>query len=361
MATTVEIGVYLTTADAPYFRVGNAIKGKLNNTSYRLAGPIFYDITNRVQSVSTSRGKNRELDRYSAGNASVVLNNEDRAFDPLNTASIFYGNIIPRRQIRIRSGGFDQFNGIVEDWNLDYNIVGKSNATIVAADGFALLAQQTLTPGTYTKVTTDVSGRVTVGASLAAGDIPSLDASKITSGSLAVPVNTAGNVNAGNMYVPNAEIIGGAGGYFFHQGSGQFDAGMRSVGVYNTSVASGAWRAMYVNNAGNIGYVSSTREAKQDVTAGGVTVDAALLLKLVEYRRKATVAELGDDAPFELGLIAEDLVEAGNGLERFVFFDDDGKPAGVHYELLALALIPAIQAQAVRIDSLEERVLRLEK
>lgn len=150
MATTVEIGVYLNTADAPYFRVGNAIKGKLNNTSYRIAGPIFYDISDKVQSVSVKRGKNRELDRFSAGNASVVLNNEDRSFDPLNTSSIFYGNIIPRRQIRIRTGGYDQFNGYVEDWNLDYNISGKSNAEIQAADGFTFLAQQTLTPGTAT-------------------------------------------------------------------------------------------------------------------------------------------------------------------------------------------------------------------
>lgn len=150
MATTVEIGVYLTTADAPYFRVGDPVKGRLNNASYRLAGPIFYDITDKVQSVSTSRGKNRELDRYSAGNAQVTLNNEDRSFDPLNTASIFYGNIIPRRQIRVRTGGFDQFNGLIEDWNLDYDISGKSNAVIVAADGFSLLAQQTLTAGTAT-------------------------------------------------------------------------------------------------------------------------------------------------------------------------------------------------------------------
>lgn len=150
MATTVEIGVYLATADAPYFRLNDPVKGKLNNTSYRLAGPIFYDITNKVRSVNTKRGKNRELERYSAGNASVVLNNEDRAFDPLNTDSIFYGNIIPRRQIRIRTGGFDQFNGVIEDWNLDYSVEGKSDASITAADGFTLLAQQTLTPGTAT-------------------------------------------------------------------------------------------------------------------------------------------------------------------------------------------------------------------
>lgn len=38
------------------------------------------------------------------------------------------------------------------------------------------------TAGTYTKVTTDSKGRVTSGTTLAAADIPSLDASKITSG-----------------------------------------------------------------------------------------------------------------------------------------------------------------------------------
>jgi hypothetical protein len=150
MSTTVEIGVFLNTADAPYFRIGDPVKGRLNNTDYRIAGPIFYDITDRVTSVNVKRGKNRQLERYSAGNATVSLNNEDRLFDPLNTDSVLFGNIIPRRQIRIRSGGYNQFFGLVEDWNFDYDVSGKSNAEIVAVDGFTLLAQQTLTAGTAT-------------------------------------------------------------------------------------------------------------------------------------------------------------------------------------------------------------------
>lgn len=152
--TTVEIGVYLNTANAPYFRLNDPVKGKLNNTSYRLAGPIFYDVTDRVTAVSVKRGKNRQLERYNAGQATVVLNNEDRLFDPLNTASIFYGNIIPRRQIRINSGGYNQFVGLIEDWNYDYDVSGKSTAQIVSADGFTLLAQQSLTAGTATAQTT---------------------------------------------------------------------------------------------------------------------------------------------------------------------------------------------------------------
>jgi hypothetical protein len=153
-STTVEIGVFLTTADAPYFRLNDPVKGVLNNPDYRLAGPIFYDITDRVTSVNVNRGKNRQLERYNAGRATVSLNNQDRLFDPLNTDSVLFGNIIPRRQIRVRSGGYDQFFGVVEDWNFDYDVSGISTAQITAADGFSLLAQQTLTAGTATAQTT---------------------------------------------------------------------------------------------------------------------------------------------------------------------------------------------------------------
>jgi len=50
---------------------------------------------------------------------------------------------------------------------------GSSTALTLASVG---------TAGTYTKVTTDVKGRVTSGTTLAASDIPNLDASKLTSG-----------------------------------------------------------------------------------------------------------------------------------------------------------------------------------
>lgn len=150
MATTVEVGFELTVGDTPYFRLNDPVKGKLNNASYRLAGPIWIDISDYVSSVAVKRGKNRELDRYSAASVSVSLHNEDRRFDPLNTASPYVGNIIPRRSVRVTTDGFVQFTGVIEDWNLDYDVSGKSDAIIVAADAFTLLAQQTLTAGTAT-------------------------------------------------------------------------------------------------------------------------------------------------------------------------------------------------------------------
>jgi len=130
------------------------VKGVLDNPDYRLAGPIWIDITSKVAAVNIKRGKNRELERYNAGNASIVLHNEDRTFDPLNGSSPYAGNIIPRRAVRVSTSGYTQFTGVIEDWNLDYDVSGKSTASIIAADAFTLIAQQSLTAGTATTQTT---------------------------------------------------------------------------------------------------------------------------------------------------------------------------------------------------------------
>ena len=106
--TKVEVAFELTIGDTPYFRLDDPVKGKLNNTSYRLAGPIWIDITSKVAAVNIKRGKNRELERYNAGNASIVLHNEDRTFDPLNGSSPYAGNIIPRRAVRVSTSGYTQ-------------------------------------------------------------------------------------------------------------------------------------------------------------------------------------------------------------------------------------------------------------
>jgi phage-related tail fiber protein len=64
-------------------------------------------------------------------------------------------------------------------WSVPFN--GGANATAAFT-----LASSGVTAGTYPKVTVDAKGRVTAGAVLAAGDIPNLDTSKMTSGTLSI-------------------------------------------------------------------------------------------------------------------------------------------------------------------------------
>lgn len=154
MATQVEVAFTLTTDDQPWFRIGDPVRGLIGNSTYRLAGPQFIDISADLIDVSTARGKNRDLDRYSAGGATITLNNESRAYDPLYSGSPYVGNIIPRREVRVSTDGFVQFTGLIDDWNLSYEPSGRSIAEIQCSDAFTLLAQQELTAGTATPETT---------------------------------------------------------------------------------------------------------------------------------------------------------------------------------------------------------------
>ena len=148
----VEIGFdILSSGLGPYFILDDAIKGKLDNTEYLLAGVLFFDVTNLVQSVAIQRGKNRQLDQFDSGLANIVFNNNDRTFDPEYSLSPYAGQIVPKRQVRISSGGIVQFAGLVDDWNLSYEPNGDSIAAAACSDATSSFATQTLASRTNTE------------------------------------------------------------------------------------------------------------------------------------------------------------------------------------------------------------------
>ena len=144
MATVVELG------DVEGFILDDPVAGVLDNTTYTLGGTVFKNITDRMISASMARGKNRDLDRFNAGSLNVVLNNNDRAFDPNYAPSPFAGAIIPRREVRVTVDGERVIETTIDDWNFAYDPDGNSKAEIQATDDFTLLARQVLTAGTAT-------------------------------------------------------------------------------------------------------------------------------------------------------------------------------------------------------------------
>ena len=145
----VEVGFDLLESPiGPFLRLNEPVAGKLNSPDYRLGGAIFYDITDRVRDITISRGKPRRFAAFPAAIANVSFNNHDRAFDPLYLDSPFYGNIVPRREIRISLGGELAFSGWVSDWNLTYTPDGNSIADATSLDATTILAQQTLDAST---------------------------------------------------------------------------------------------------------------------------------------------------------------------------------------------------------------------
>lgn len=144
----VEIGFDVSGSPlAPFVTLNDPVKGILGSAEYVLGGTLFYDVTDKVLNYGISRGKTRQLDRYSSGQVTVNLDNTDRTFDPLYSASPYAGQIIPRRPIRVTSNGKRQIVASIDDWDLEYEARGRAIATAKASDGLTQLANQTLTGG----------------------------------------------------------------------------------------------------------------------------------------------------------------------------------------------------------------------
>jgi len=110
---------------------------------------VWTDVTDYVQGVSINRGRSNELDEFSTGSATVMLENNDRRFDPEYADGPYYGSLTPMRPVRIGAsydGGFYQelFMGWVDGWPQSYQGQFGSNVTLNVSDGFKVLSQLTL-------------------------------------------------------------------------------------------------------------------------------------------------------------------------------------------------------------------------
>lgn len=118
-------------------------------------------------------------------------------------------------------------------------------------------------------------------------------------------------------------------------------AGINSIGAYNLDVTTlpGLRRGAWWHQSGAAGYAPSTRTRKQHIRDAGFTAAQFMSIapKVFEYRAQADIRDNPQNplydpqyvVPLEVGLIAEDLVDAGLG--AFVFNDEFGQPAGIDY------------------------------
>jgi hypothetical protein len=140
----VELGADLGARDPNTFILNNATRGVLDNTSFTLSGDRFFDITDRLLSASTSRGKNQALDRIDAGTLSITVDNSDRLFDPLNPNGFYFGQLIPGKEIRITCNDLPVIYTTVDDIDIAYEPGNRSVAIFQASDGLSTLTQNNL-------------------------------------------------------------------------------------------------------------------------------------------------------------------------------------------------------------------------
>jgi hypothetical protein len=195
-----------------------------------------FDITNYVLSVSINRGRSRELERFNAGSVSVTLNNRNRYFDPLNTSSPFYGQLVPRIPIVVRSATKTIFWGYVQDWNYSYDVSSESLANVTGADFFIYLAQMSLNGGVQT-------------SQLSGLRLNKLFVTPKDSGLSYPPISPPFSLDNGYRTLQADTIVAGTnaleyaqlvekteGGYFFVQADGTIRF-VKSRGTYNNNIS----------------------------------------------------------------------------------------------------------------------------
>jgi len=147
------LGVAVDFANGPAF--GNPLI--LDDVSTPLGVGILADTASDVIDVSDitlrasiRRGRNRILNKFEAGSATIVLEDTNGDWVPTNTSSPYYGKLVPLRKIRIWAD-YDSGSGTVRyylysgyitsyDTNFQVGVEGLSSVTLQCVDAFRLFS-----------------------------------------------------------------------------------------------------------------------------------------------------------------------------------------------------------------------------
>ena len=135
-----------------------------------------------------------------------------------------------------------------------------------------------------------------------------------------------------------------------------------NVGGTNTNTATIEANGDFLSATNSYGSLSDER-FKQDIVDSGSQWDDIKAMRIRKYRRKNMVATEGDNAPVEIGVIAQELESSDmGGLVKTNPKDDENKEEfkTVKYTVLYMKAVKALQEAMARIETLEAKVTALE-
>ena len=133
------------------------------------------------------------------------------------------------------------------------------------------------------------------------------------------------------------------------------NGGTGTGNAYENLLTVGPWRAAWVLGNGTIGTAQSIREVKTNIYDADefISVDALRQVKWQIFMMKDDVNQHLDDAQPMVGMIADDLDDAGLGF--FCEYDGDGSLVGINYPMLGVAALRLAQAAMDEVDRLKAK------
>ena len=138
-------------ASPVWFTLDDTGRGKLDTgmlAGDALGAGFWVDASSYVRQIQTRRGRRRLTEAFATGTATIVLENNDRRFDPFNTAGPYAANGVSNLRSRVpcriaatyAGTRFPLFAGFVDEWSPDYSEPGQGACTVTVSDGFKILA-----------------------------------------------------------------------------------------------------------------------------------------------------------------------------------------------------------------------------
>lgn len=128
------------------------------------AAALIVDVSAQVQNINTTRGRNLLTEQFQTGTATVTIADQLGYWNPQNTASPYYGQLLPLRKIQISAvdpgTGLSSylFSGYITSYNYRQSqYVGEVSTTTLTA----LDATQLLTLATVSTVAGATTGELT--------------------------------------------------------------------------------------------------------------------------------------------------------------------------------------------------------
>lgn len=169
-------------------------------------------------------------------------------------------------------------------------------------------------------------------------------------------VNSSGSVSAAGNVSASGQVSGGS---FSTGGTAYVGGVISSPGTRVNPIST--FRTVVSDDAGNFGYSSSARSTKTNISKLDIAEETIVSIepKIFQMVRDVESDEIGPDlAPWQMGFIADDFVDAG--LPEFAFFGPEGDVEGLNYDRLVVPLWVQVQRLTADRDKMIERLTRLE-
>lgn len=133
---------------------------------------------------------------------------------------------------------------------------------------------------------------------------------------------------------------------------GTFNGGLKSTDVHGHLLTyGGAYTATWCHVDGTLGTVPSSERYKRDFRAHGLDLTALDRAEVLAFRYIDAVDNLGEDAEYVLGGLAEQFVACGLG--HTVVRNADGLPFSIEDRPLLYTLLAGYQQLSARVAALE--------